>query len=371
VGRGRAPSDQQSARSFRLAAHISAAEWGGAERRTLVLLAGLAERGLDVRVFTNTEHIALKAAERGLRAQVLPLRGDAVVSNAVAFARALAHFQPDALILATFKRLWLGALAARIAGVPRVIARVGLATDIARNRKYRFVLRRWIDDVVVNAHSLHAPFDTSLAAGSRVRVTTIPNGVEMPHASLARAEARRALGIPGDAFVVGTVARLVTQKRIDRLLHALAVDTRVHAVITGEGALRAELETLAATLGVRERAHFTGARENIGDVHAALDAYVVTSDQEGMSNAMLEALASGLPVVSTPVSGADEALLGEPRCGLVVEGSPVQLASAFDTLRDDTVRAALGAAGARVATERYGLATMVDAWHRLLMEQAP
>jgi glycosyltransferase involved in cell wall biosynthesis len=250
--------------------------------------------------------------------------------------------------------------------VPRIISRVGLASDIARSAKYRFVLRRWVDDVVVNAESLRTPFTASLPPDARVRVHVIPNGVAARAADMTRGEARAALGVPGDAFVIGTVARLVRQKRLDRLIEATAALDGVHAVIAGDGYQRQQLEQLAESCGIAGRVHFSGHREDIGSVHRALDVYVVSSDQEGMSSGMLEAMAAGLPVVSTAVSGAVEALESGPRCGIVTLFDPSAIAQAVRSLRDSKLRETYGRAAADAARSRYAFETMVDRWETLL-----
>jgi glycosyltransferase involved in cell wall biosynthesis len=167
---------------------------------------------------------------------------------------------------------------------------------------------------------------------------------------------------------VGSVGRLVKQKRFDRLLRAVGTLDGVHAVIAGDGYQRTELGALADSLGIAQRVHFTGHREDVGVVHSALDVYVVASDQEGMSSGMLEAMAAGVPVVSTDVSGAREALEADPRSGIVVERSAEALARAIDTLRDDPVaRSAFAAAAATVARRRYGFDRMVDDWESVLL----
>jgi glycosyltransferase involved in cell wall biosynthesis len=211
------------------------------------------------------------------------------------------------------------------------------------------------------------PSYTALALARGVLFLENPPGDPRPPRCLTRAGARAALGIPQDAFVVGTVARLVRQKRIDRLLHAVAAEPHIHVVVTGDGALRAELEDLAATLHIHDRTHFTGARDDTGSVLAALDAFSITSDQEGMSSAMLEALAAGVPVISTAVSGAGEVLLGDPRCGIVVDHDGDGLVQAMTRLRaDPELRQSLAAAASCVAADRYSLAAMTIAWERLL-----
>ncbi|HYJ79935.1 MAG TPA: glycosyltransferase, partial [Longimicrobiaceae bacterium] len=185
-------------------------------------------------------------------------------------------------------------------------------------------------------------------------------------------EVRAALGIPPSAPVVGTVARLARQKRVDRLLGAVSnLPSSVHCVVAGDGGEREKLAALAGELGIAERVHFLGAREDLGDVLGAMDVFVLSSGSEGMSSAMLEALAAGVPVVSTPVSGTEEAL--EPladgrRPGVVLASfDPAELARTLAGLLADPGRlAGMGAAARERAQERFGVEVMLDRWERVL-----
>ena len=182
-------------------------------------------------------------------------------------------------------------------------------------------------------------------------------------------------GIPADALVVGSVARLARQKRFDRLLRALALlPEPVHCLIVGEGEEREPTRAFAAGLGMAERVHLPGFRSDVGDVLDAMDLFAVSSDREGLANAMLEAMAFGLPVVSTDVSGAREAL--EPGGDGVAPGVVVGfdddalVGSIADLLADDGRRLAMGQAARRVAEERFGWERFVDEWERLLASGA-
>ncbi|HEM45565.1 MAG TPA: glycosyltransferase, partial [Alphaproteobacteria bacterium] len=132
------------------------------------------------------------------------------------------------------------------------------------------------------------------------------------------------------------------------------------------GALRA----LARELGLGARVRFLGHRDDVGDVLAALDLYLVTSDREGLSNSMLEALAAGVPVISTPVSGAAAALgpLEDGRVpGRIVPADVGAIARAVtECLADETGRRVMAdAARARVRAQ-FDPADELDRWERLL-----
>jgi L-malate glycosyltransferase len=191
-----------------------------------------------------------------------------------------------------------------------------------------------------------------------------------------REEVREALDIPAGARVIGSAARLVVQKRFDRLLRALArLPADVHLVVAGEGGQRGALEALARELGVAERAHLLGRRDDIPDILAALDVFVISSDKEGLSNAMLEALSQGVPVVSTAVSGAPEALAPLPdgsAPGLIVELEPSALAEGIRGLLDDPgLRRRMSEAAVRRVKERFDFDGMISRWERVLSDGGP
>lgn len=375
---GRTGAATESIAPLRIAAHNGAPEFGGAEIATAILLAGLRARGHDVLLWTNRPVVDAGVAPYGVETRRGKLGGDIAVHHALRFALQLRRWRPDVLIVGTFRKLWLAALAARLAGVP-VVARIGLSTDVPRSAKYRFVFDRWVDAVVTNADDLADAYRRALPAAPPPHIVTVHKGIEPPARTRPAAETRRALELPPDAPLIGGVGRLVEQKRFDRLLRTLArLPARVHAVVVGAGPLRPELEALAAELGVAGRVRFTGHRGDVPDLMAALDLLVVTSDRESLANVMLEALAVGTPVVSTPVSGAAEAL--EPEDGLpggvpdpervpgvVVRPEPEVLAQELESLLADPDRlAAMGRAARRAAERRFGKERMLDAWEDVL-----
>ena len=367
---------------LRIAAHNGAPVWGGAEIALVRILRGLAGRGHDVRFYCNDPAVQRGAEAMGLPATRLHLGGDVAIHHALRFARELRSTRPDALLLGTFRKLWLGSLAGRLAGVPRVVARIGLETDMPRNAKYRFVFRRWIDGVAFNADVMREAFAAALP-GHGGELRTIHTGIAAP-ASGGGAAFRREVGIPADAPLIGSVGRLARQKRYDRLIPVLSWLPSAHAVVLGEGPEREELERLAVEAGLGHRLHLPGHRSDVGGALDAMDVFVLTSDREGMSNAMLEALAAGVPVVSTDVSGAREALApvgggeggdggdggeggGSAAPGVVTGFEPAEIATAVGGLLEDVARRrAMGAAAGRVARERFGEARMLDEWEAML-----
>jgi len=201
------------------------------------------------------------------------------------------------------------------------------------------------------------------------RLAVIPNGVDVERYAepVDREAVRRSIGVPPAAPMAIVVAKLMTQKGHAVLLDALPrVIGRVpdlHVVLVGEGDLRAELESRVAAMGMAGRVTFAGNRGDIPHLLAASDLFVLPSLWEGLPMALLEAMATGLPVVASAVSGTSEVI--EPgRSGLLVRpGEPTALGDAMLTvLQDRSVAAALGAAArarveacysARVQAQRH------------------
>jgi len=142
--------------------------------------------------------------------------------------------------------------------------------------------------------------------------------------------ARTKLGLGEDDFVAGTVSRLVPQKAVHDAIAAVASLRSVVLVIVGDGPERAALEAQAAPLGARVR--FLGARDDVPEILRSLDVFVLSSRWEGEPIALLEAMASGLPIIATATEGAREVL--EPvRAGILVPvASPLALSAALQEM---------------------------------------
>jgi len=172
------------------------------------------------------------------------------------------------------------------------------------------------------------------------RIDVLENGVRLERFLDVGVEARRRvrelLSLPDSAFVVGTVGSLTAVKNQTLLISAVAQLTKarvdVRLLIVGDGPLRERLAQQALEVGIAERVCFTGWREDVPTLLSAMDAYVCSSASEGMSNAVLEAMAAGLPIVTTDV-GDNAVMIQNHRDGLIIEPhSATALAQALRTL---------------------------------------
>jgi L-malate glycosyltransferase len=214
----------------------------------------------------------------------------------------------------------------------------------------------------------------------RERTHCLPNGVDTvrfaPIDGPGRSAQRARFGLPPHAFLFGCVARLREVKCHRDLLDgfALAAGDRpdVQLVLVGDGELEADLRAQAARLGIADRVLFLGPRADVERLLPLFDAFVLTSRTEGMSNAVLEAMACGLPVIATAVGGNPETI-DAPNSGLLVPPhAPQQLAKAMQALLDDPVRTRrMGRQARQRAIATFSIDAMVRSFSRLYQEVCP
>ena len=357
---------------MRIAAHNGARIWGGAERATVMLLRGLSDRGHEVLLLCNDDLVRKEAVTRGVNAELCPIGGDIAVHHGFRLAGVLSRFKPDAFIIGTWKKLFHAGLGARLAKVPRVVARVGLESDVARSAKYRFALLHWIDAVAVNAERMVEPFARLDGFGER-KVTVIHNGVRPPSANSDSEPIRRQLGIDSGAFVVGTVARLARQKRLDRLLNALTqTDSSVHCVIAGEGNERASLALLAARSGLERTGAFprTSGEYARGSRRTRCIRHHVRSRRTVQLDARSDVgWPSGHQHSGKWCSRCSD---GDHPAGIVTGFEASDIARAIEDLRaDSATRTEMGAAARRAAETKFSFDGMLDRWEEFLTSGAP
>ncbi len=199
---------------------------------------------------------------------------------------------------------------------------------------------------------------TLVTRGARPeRVHQIPNGVD--HVQYRRRpdvrdRIRTALGISPGTPVIGAVGRLEPEKRFDLLLDAAAQLNRVNptVLIVGDGRQSHELVARATALGLAHRCQFTGQRSDVADLLQAMDVYVQTSDTEGIPNAVLEAMATEIPVVATDVGGTDELIEHGVHGTLVPAGSLDAIIRGIEDVFAHPERGLARARAARMRVER-------------------
>jgi glycosyltransferase involved in cell wall biosynthesis len=209
------------------------------------------------------------------------------------------------------------------------------------------------------------------------RIAVLGNGVDTqtyrPRSAAQRLALRRELGLVAPHCLV-SVGRLARAKNVAGLLTAWSLAApRLgdgwQLVIVGDGPLQATLLEQCVALGLSDSVRWAGYQSNISDWIGAADAYVMASDSEGLSNSMLEAMATGLAVLTTQVSGTVE-LVAEPGCGCVVPvGDMAGLAEAIVTCAaDPRKRVSMGQNGRALIKKRFAINSIAAAYEGLYID---
>jgi glycosyltransferase involved in cell wall biosynthesis len=209
------------------------------------------------------------------------------------------------------------------------------------------------------------------------RIEVIPNGVELGEfePSMSRETARRGAGLPLDARLIVSIARFHPVKDHATLIRAFAAlsprQPAARLVLAGEGPLRADLESLAARLGVTGRVDFLGVRDDVPSLLKAADVFCLTSLSEAASLTVLEAMAAGVPIVLTDVGGNPELVRDGVEGLLVPRGDASAAAAALDrVLSDAGLAGRLARAAESRVRERYPLSATIGRYFELYSELA-
>jgi len=261
-------------------------------------------------------------------------------------------------LFAYLVRRWLWRRHMAIVSTAHAWVMLGLRGEFYR-RLDLFLMRRFDHLIAVSKATQAEMVEGGIPAS---KISVIHNGIDAeawsPHRVIGtmRDELNIGHGVP----VVGYVGRIMPEKDLKTWLRAAAMVSEkfpeTHFVLVGEGrdeTTLQELQELAASLGIAERVIFHGYRRNLLPVYATFDLFVLSSLREGLPNSILEAMALGLPVVTTDVAGAKELVAHEETGFVVPKKQPEKLARGMlAILEDEQVRIGMGQASRR-RIEKY------------------
>ncbi|HJW27022.1 MAG TPA: glycosyltransferase family 4 protein [Rhodocyclaceae bacterium] len=343
--------------------------WGGQERRIFTEMLGMRDRGHEVRLATRpTCALGREAAKAGIPVDPVAFGGKFHLPSILALKRLVAEKGIDVVNTHSGIDSWVGGIAARLAGVPLV-----------RTRHLNLPLRRnWANFVHYLPHRVVTcgqAMRTKLIEEHgfpRGEVVSIPTGIDFSAFRPRREgrDVRAELGIAPDAWVVLMVAVIRRVKRHEVAIRAFAEFVRDNPgavlVLCGEGPMREAMENLCREVEVMESVLFLGHRDDVPDIMAAADVLLLTSESEGVPQAVSQGLGCGLPVVATRVGGVPE-LVQDGESGLLVPAEdPPAVARALHRLAGEPDLAArLGRKGREFALGQLSLEAMLDATERL------
>lgn len=347
--------------------------FSGGEVQVFLLMEGLRTRGHRcVLVAARASRATAEAESRGFETRHVHMRGDLDLASVVELSGMLRALRPDIVHLHTGRATWLGGLAAKAAKCPAITTR----------RMDRRVKRGWRTRLVYGRLTRKVAAISPAIARSLLEGGVDPSKIEIVPSTIdparivtrrGRAATRADLGVTERTVMFLTLAALVPRKGIPDLVEACA---RLGArgvdfvcCIAGDGPEREALENFARRGTQPERVRFLGRREDVGDLLAACDVFVLPSHAEGLGVSALEAMAAGRAVVATRVGGLADAVV-EGLTGLLVSPlDPPELAEAMERVaNDDALRSRLGAAGPARIAEKFLPEAMVASYERIYRE---
>ena len=341
---------------------------GGAERHLIELWRRIDRSAFDVTVACFRREGPFAAEAGSLGWPIVDLRMNrriydpAGLRGLLRLMALIREFRPDVVHGYLFGPNLFAAIAGRLCGVRAVVVakRNVDAFETPRQIAVQRLAHRLATHVTAVSDTVA---ESSVALGvPRSRVTVIPNGVDVGRFA-GRPADRSRLGVNGELPIVGSVGCLAARKDYGTMLEALALlrgrGRDVQAVLVGDGKDRPDLEARARTLGIADRVRFLGERSDIETLLPAMDVFALSSREEGIPNALLEAMAASRPSVATAVGGTPEVLTDGETGWLVPPASPDALAAALEQAIGDRAEAARrGAAAGRAAEEKLSIDTM-------------
>ena len=354
----------------RIVVGITLAEPGGATSFVFGFSKWLQQQGHEVIVlagdggwlFDRCREAGISAYRiRGLGRAIRPVRDWFAYRE---IKQRLLDLKPDVVHVNSAKMGVLGSLAARRAKVPRVVYRIGgwsFLEPILWPLPWFYRTVEWLTaglkDVIVCVHSEDERIARTYGIRPREKMVTIPNGIDLfqfDRSLQPRDYGRTLLQLDPRAFVFGTVAHFYPAKDIPRYLEACAMVAhqrpRALFVIIGNGPERRWIRLKRFNLGLEREVILAGNHENAASLMRAFDAFVLPSQKEGMSRALLEAMSAGLPCIATDV-GASRWMLGDDAGWIVPRRSPKEMAAAMLFVMDHAEEAKQRGANARRAVD--------------------
>ena len=344
---------------------------GGAERHLLELWSRIDRTRFAVEIacfsargqFTHdVQALGWPVHDLGMGERIYDLHG---IRGLLRLVHRTLEFRPDVIHGYLLGPNLFAVLAGRLARVPMIVVakRNVDRYETPRQQAVQAFAHRLATHVIAVSERVR---QSSVALGvPAARVTVIRNGVDAQRFQGAGAD-RTELGVAPGRPVIGSVGCLATRKDYGTLLDAVAAlagrGLEPALVLVGDGDERPRLERRAAELGIADRVRFLGERADVERLLPLFDVFVLSSRDEGIPNALLEAMAAGRPAVATAVGGTPE-VLEDGRTGwLVPPGDPPALAAALATAlvdRDEAARR--GAAARREVLERRSIDAMARA----------
>jgi glycosyltransferase involved in cell wall biosynthesis len=351
---------------------------GGADRQVLHLARALLAQDYEVRLVSMTplEEMGRRALAEGLPIISLEMqRGQADLRAFQELVGLLRSWKPQMLTSFMYHANLLGRLAGRWAGVPLIVTSIRSEQTGSATRDWLMRLTNWMDQCCTTNSEQVARALCERGLIRRDKVKVIPNGVDIDAFASSpelRCRVRSGLKVGPSEFVWLAVGRLLPQKDYATLLTAFErlANAPARLLIAGRGPLLEPLQEQVQQLGIPSQVTFLGVRDDVRELLAAADGFVLSSAWEGMPNVIMEAQAAGKPVVATQVGGVAELVedgasgfLVPPRDSHALSGAMQRLMMLTGEQREQ-----MGSKGRDHVIAHYSVDAMANQWMALYQE---
>ena len=330
--------------------------WRGGQAQLLTLVKGLHQRGHKIQLICQPQTLLqARAVELGISTHTMSIRNDVGLISLIRLIASLRKLRPEILVFNTPRPIFIGTVASRFASVgARVIFR-RVNFPLRKNALTRFKYTWGIDCIVAISESIRLQLEVSGIPSSKIR--TIYEGMDL---SLYPKNAEGSKSASGKPMVVGTVAHLSPEKGIHYLIEAASlipdVQTKLRFVVVGEGTCLPEIKALAQKKGLENVFRFAGFHSDTSRFMKTFDIFALPSLSEGLSSAILEAMATSLPIVATEVGGIPELVKNGDNGLLVPPADPKSLSLAIQHLADHPEESRrMGLSGRKRMEEQFTL----------------
>lgn len=355
---------------------VTGLDYGGAENQVIQLAGRMKSRGWDVKIVSMLPPQAFvdQLMAKGIDIATLDMtKGVADPRAVIRLGKLLLVWRPEILHSHNAPANLLGRITRLVSRVPVVVSTVHSVYEGPKWRELAYRITDPLCDMTTAVSQAVALRCRTNRTVSLKKLRVVPNGVDVskfkPNSGI-RTKLRDILGLQ-DRFVWLAVGRFHESKDYGTMLTAfsrlVARASNCILLIVGDGPLRISMHNLVNQLGLEQHVRFLGIRSDIPDLMNAADAYVMSSVWEGMPMVLLEAAASGLPIVATNVGGNAEVIQDGINGYLVPPKNPDALAkSMFRVMQlDDSARKSMGNHGIDYVTNNFSLDRIVQLWESL------
>lgn len=356
---------------------------GGAERDVIAIAKAFTTRGLRVAVASGGGILVRELLETGIchhEINIDSIRGMSFPQCLYGIFKIIKKQEINVINTHSIRATLLAGIASQVVAIglharrPRVIATIHNIHDRKNDNRAAWILNHFADHVmVVSEYERSRLIKYGLKSQ---KTTTVYSGMDVEELSLYRKRTPLIdidANMSNDTKIITCVARLTQQKGVHVFLYAakriLVELPNTLFFIIGDGPLRIELEKVTSTLGITQNVKFLGFRQDVHDLLATTDVFVLSSLRESLPRAIREAMVMGKPVVASKVGGVPEIITHGQTGFLVPPNDPDSLAEyVLMLLKDKQLAVRIGASGQKVIMERFDMEEWIDQVNGIFLE---